>query len=236
MGKGLFITFEGIDGCGKSTQLYMLGEYLKQKGYGTYVTKEPGDANYGSNVGPGVRSILFKDPGLKSVAPGVADLLFLSDHVQNSSDIKEALRDGKVVLSDRYADSQFAYSASPTKQAPEWANRYFKEQYGPIPDITLLFVVRGIELPRAQGGKEDIAWTFERANARRGAEAGKQAAKAWNDIEEQRKIQDAYIKLLSRKLRTRQIHVWEQMTVQDVHRLVIEALPAFNLVESKEAA
>jgi dTMP kinase len=226
MYSGFFINFEGIDGTGKTTQIIMLAEALKEQGHALYITKEPGDAKCGSNVGAGVRAILFGTPGTKNVGPGVADLLFLSDHLQNTYDIRAAVKSGKIVLSDRYADSQFAYAASPSKRAPAWANKLFEEHYGPTPDMTVLFVVRGplVGVDTKRGGRrlvEDISWALTRANARHGIEAGKQDGKAWNSVEEQRTIQEAYLGTIGTKERTFSIQLWESMTPEDVHQLVL---------------
>jgi dTMP kinase len=233
MHTGFFITIEGIDGIGKSTQLALLMDYLKAKYHesrGVHLTKEPGDANTGSAVGAGVRHILFKEPGTAKLASGVADLLFLADHIQNVHEIRNTLQDGQIVVSDRYADSQFAYASSATKKAPAWANKLFVEHYGVIPDLTLLFVARGPVRGKFQAGHtnidslEDIGWALRRANARRGAEAGKQDGKAWNDVEEQRKIQDSYLAALRGQSRTQLIHVWEDDSPEDTHDRVVMAV------------
>jgi dTMP kinase len=226
MHKGFFITLEGIDGVGKTLQINLLLDELK-KSYPVYFTKEPGDKNAGSSVGPGIREILFKNPGTEALGPGVGDLLFLADHLQNVYDIRKALEEGKVVVSDRYADSQFAYAASPSKKAPAWANKLFVDHYGVTPDLTLLLVARGTESLQASGEpggtgryrsvpKEDIGWALRRANARRGAEAGKQDGKAWNEVEAQRTIQYAYLTGLVNKPRTRIINVWEENTPDQI--------------------
>lgn len=222
MHSGYFISVEGVDGCGKSTQIQLLVDEL-HKSYPVYFTKEPGDSRAGSSVGVGIREILFKNPGTEKLAPGVGDLLFLADHIQNVYDIRKALSEGKIVVSDRYADSQFAYAASPSKKAPAWANRLFAEHYGVIPDLTILLVARGPHDLDNQG-LEDIGWALARANARRGAEAGKQDGKAWNDIEAQRTIQDAYLTGLVNKPRTRIIDIWETSTVQDIQQKIRETV------------
>jgi dTMP kinase len=220
MYKGLFISFEGIDGTGKSTQVKLLAKHLESLGHALYITKEPGDAKSGSGVGIGVRSLLFGTPGTKNLGPGVGDLLFLADHLQNTHDIRAALQKGKIVLCDRYADSQFAYSASATKKAPKWANILFAEHFGPTPDMTVLFVVRG-EIDYKHSNFEDISWALTRANARRGDEAGKQDGKAWNDVEEQRKIQDAYRFNLRPQNRTFLMNIWEHTTPEIIHDQIL---------------
>lgn len=235
MSKGFFITVEGIDGIGKSTQLELLLAEL-QKSYKVYFTKEPGDAKLGSGVGAGVRDLLFKKPGTANLGPGVGDLLFLADHLQNIYELKQHLAKGEIVVSDRYADSQFAYSASASKRAPAWAHKLWVEQYGLVPDITILLLARGpvVAMPHAGPTRElrnveDISWALRRANARRGVEAGKQEGKAWNDAEEQRLIQNAYLIGLKDKNRTRIIDVYEEDTVDEIQqRIQVAVLLALN--------
>jgi len=232
MHKGFFITFEGIDGVGKSTQLNMLTLALSAHGdlinHGAstpiYFTKEPGDGRFGSAVGPGIREIIFKKPGTRLLAPGVADLLFLADHVQNVHDVRKALERGQIVISDRYADSQFAYAAHPSKRAPAWACRFFAEQYGVVPDLTVLLFARGdaVYVPGQADPVEDVGWALERANARRGAEAGKQDGKAWNDVEAQRAIQNAYFMALRDQHRTRIIDVKKTSTPEEIHARILD--------------
>ena len=104
MKKGIFITFEGADGCGKSTQMNMLKEYLKNKGFEVLETREPG----GKGLGERVREILLNYDG--EVSDRCESFLFLADRAQNIDIIvKPAVRDGKIVLCDRHTDSSVAY-------------------------------------------------------------------------------------------------------------------------------
>lgn len=233
--RGYFISMEGIDGLGKSTQFHLLATKLKSLGVKVTLTKEPGDEVTGSNVGAGVRRLLFQEPTTKRMRPGVADLLFLADHVQTSGDIEEAVLAGEVVLSDRYVDSQFAYGAGKAKATPPWVMRMFEERQGISPNLTLLLVARGpkqvLPLPMLPGIvhqlisiREDIGWALERSRARRGAEAGKQDGKAWNSIEEQRIIQNAYLERLGPLHRTAIFDVYEGTTVEELHYNIAEVV------------
>ena len=104
MTKGLFITFEGGDGCGKTTQIKLLDEYLKGKGYKTLLTREPGSIGLGEKV----REILLNYDG--EVSPVCESFLFLADRAQHIEKIiKPALNDGIVILCDRHTDSSVAY-------------------------------------------------------------------------------------------------------------------------------
>jgi dTMP kinase len=104
MTKGLFITFEGGDGCGKTTQINLLDEYLRGKGYETLLTREPGSKGLGVKL----REILLNYDG--EVSPVCESFLFLADRAQHvDCIIKPALEEGVIVLCDRHTDSTVAY-------------------------------------------------------------------------------------------------------------------------------
>lgn len=105
MKKGVFITFEGVDGAGKSTQIELLKNYLDSKNIPNILSKEPG----GTPRGQKIREILLENSD--EPFPAIAELLlYQADrnlHVKNK--IKPALEEGKVVLCDRFYDSTLAY-------------------------------------------------------------------------------------------------------------------------------
>lgn len=104
MKKGLFITFEGADGCGKTTQLKLLKTYLENIGYEVVLTREPG----GKGLGEKVREILLNYDG--EVSNRCESFLFLADRAQNIDVIvNPAIAEGKIVLCDRHTDSSVAY-------------------------------------------------------------------------------------------------------------------------------
>ena len=101
---GLFITFEGIDGCGKSTQFNLLSHYLSKKGKSVVETREPGSIGLGEKI----RSILLNYDG--EVSDRCESLLFLADRAQNIDVIvKPSIKRGNIVLCDRHIDSTIAY-------------------------------------------------------------------------------------------------------------------------------
>jgi dTMP kinase len=103
--EGIFITFEGIEGSGKSTQMNLLAEYLKGKGYDVVVTREPG----GTAVGDSVRSLVL-NPNFSKMNSRTELLLNAASRTELVSEIiKPALEAGKIVLCDRFADSSLAY-------------------------------------------------------------------------------------------------------------------------------
>jgi dTMP kinase len=106
--NGFFITFEGIEGSGKTTQINLLAEHLKNKGYDVLVSREPG----GTPLGKKIRHLLL-DPQYDSMDYRTEILLYAADRAQHVKEkIKPALKKGKIVISDRFADSNLAYQAA----------------------------------------------------------------------------------------------------------------------------
>jgi dTMP kinase len=105
--SGLFITFEGIDGVGKSTQADLLEKYLVSLGNQVVRTLEPG----GTDLGHDIRQLLLHRKG--HVAPRAEALLYAADRAHHvATKIRPALAEGKVVISDRYLDSSVAYQGA----------------------------------------------------------------------------------------------------------------------------
>ncbi len=105
--RGIFITFEGIDGCGKSTQTRLLACELEKLGYEIVLTREPG----ATPVGRQISSILL-DGKNRDLCPLAEALLFAADRAQHVEKIiRPALKRGKIVISSRYIDSSLAYQS-----------------------------------------------------------------------------------------------------------------------------
>ena len=104
MKKGLFVTFEGVDGCGKTTQLQLLAQHLNKIGKEVLVTREPGAKGLGNKL----REILLNYEG--DVSDRCETFLFLADRAQHIDMIvNPAVNAGKIVLCDRHIDSSAAY-------------------------------------------------------------------------------------------------------------------------------
>jgi len=136
MMRGKLITFEGIDGCGKSTQMRLLGQYLTERGVAVVSTREPG----GTELGRKVRSALL-DGGAGSVEPLAELLLYAADRAQHVRRvILPALAEGKVVLSDRFYDATTVYQGYARGFDLELVNQLNELATGGLkPDLTLLF-------------------------------------------------------------------------------------------------
>jgi len=103
--SGFFFTFEGCEGSGKTTQVELLEENLAEKGFGVLVSREPG----GTAVGARIREILL-DPEGTGIEPLAEALLFAADRAQQVAEVvMPALREGLVVIGDRFVDSSLAY-------------------------------------------------------------------------------------------------------------------------------
>lgn len=102
--KALFISFEGIDGTGKTTQIHKVADYIASKGYEYIVTRDPG----GTDLGTKLRDILLNYDGV--IYPKCELLLYVADRAQHVDEkIRPALGQGQFVLCDRYVDSSLAY-------------------------------------------------------------------------------------------------------------------------------
>lgn len=135
MSKGLFITFEGADGCGKTTQLMLLTKYLKAQGREVVVTREPGARGLGEKI----REILLNYDG--EVSSRAEAFMFLADRAQHIDVIvNPAIKSGKIVLCDRHTDSSVAYQGYGRRLDIDEIKRLNSiATNGKKPDMTLIF-------------------------------------------------------------------------------------------------
>ena len=151
--SGTFITFEGIDGSGKSTQLRLLANYLKEVGCEVLLTREPG----GTPVGVRLRGALLD--AHEEVDPLTELLVFAADRAQHVRRVlRPAIAAGKVIISDRYADATVAYQGAGRGFSPELIVEIVQlATEGLKPDLTVLFDL---------SVEDSIARTSRRANAK----------------------------------------------------------------------
>lgn len=154
--RGLFITFEGIEGSGKSTQIRYLAEVLTQAGHRILQTREPG----GTASAEAVRQILLTVSPHEPVMPLTEALLILAARCQHVTHlIKPALRQGTVVLCDRFSDSTFAYQGFARGLDLQWLRKANEVATGGLtPDLTLVLdlpVSVGLARRRADRGQQN---------------------------------------------------------------------------------
>ena len=173
--QGLFITFEGGEGAGKSTQIARLADHLRAAGDDVLVTREPG----GTPGAEAARHVILSGAA-EPFGPAMEALLFAAarnDHVEQV--IRPALQSGRTVLCDRYIDSSRAYQGVTGNLDPDLMRAIEKAAInGLMPDLTII-----LDLPADIG--------LQRANARRGAGTADRFEK--ETIELHVKRRDAYL-------------------------------------------
>lgn len=171
--RGYFITFEGADGCGKTTQSELVQKYLEDKGYEVVWTREPGSIGLGQKI----RELLLHYDG--DVAPMCEAFLFLADRSQNiEHNIKPAVEKGKIVICDRHTDSTIAYQG-----------------YGRGKDIEQLHYLNNLA---TESMKPDLTFVYdvstEVAQTRVGSEKDRMESAG---LEFHQKVRQGYLKLAS---------------------------------------
>ncbi len=155
--RGLFITFEGPDGSGKSTQARMLAERLRGEGCAVLESVEPG----GTPIGQQIRRILL-DPAHKELTATAELLLMFAARAQNVEQwILPALAEGKIVISDRFTDSSIAYQGAGRGLGTNTVLELDRIAcHGLVPDITLCIDIdseTGLARARARGDSPAVA-------------------------------------------------------------------------------
>lgn len=150
--RGLFITLEGIDGSGKSTQRELLARELRRRGLDIVVTREPG----GTAIGESIRHLMVSD-ATEHIAPTTELLLYVAARAQHVEElIRPSLEAGRIVISDRYTDSTVAfqgYGRGLNQTMIEELNDFATQ--GLRPDLTIVFDVDP-ELARTRQGSRPI--------------------------------------------------------------------------------
>ncbi len=197
MKKGLFITLEGADGCGKTTQLNLLKEYLTSRGYEIVVTREPG----GKGLGEKLREILLNYDG--EVSDRCEAFLYLADRAQNiDTIIKPAINSGRIVLCDRHTDSSVAYQGYGREQNIDNINMLNELAVNGVhPDLTIVFDI-------------DTETSMERV----GAEKDRLESAG---IEFHKRVRNGYLEIAKKNPQRIKV-VDASQTIEDVQRDVIK--------------
>jgi len=147
-----FITFEGIDGCGKSTQAKLLLEYMNKSGVETILVREPG----GTNISESIREILLHSSS-GQMGDRTESLLMTASRAQLTQEvIIPNMEQGKFVIADRYSDSTLAYQGGGRNLDIEWLielNNY--ATFTLLPDITFFVDIRSEEALRRLDSNKD---------------------------------------------------------------------------------
>lgn len=141
--KGLFISLEGPDGCGKSTQIAFMKEYFESKGYECVLTREPG----GTNISEQIRNVIL-DKDNMAMQDTTELLLYAAARAQLVGEvIKPSVEAGKIVICDRFVDSSAVYQGMARGLGVETVyavNAYALD--GMMPDVTIF-----LDMPAAEG-------------------------------------------------------------------------------------
>jgi dTMP kinase len=184
LSQGLFITFEGPDGSGKSTQARILAERLRREGYAVVESVEPG----GTRIGQQIRRILL-DPDNQDLRAIPELLLMFAARAQNvEQSILPALHEGRIVVSDRFTDSSIAYQGA--ARGLGWDTVLKVDRiacHGLVPDLTLCIDI-------------DTETGLSRAHRRNLDTAGRHEARLDEQaVEFHHKVRDAYHELARRE-------------------------------------
>lgn len=210
--SGKFITFEGIDGSGKSTQLRLLAASLRALGLDVITTREPG----GTELGRQLRAAFLETH--EKVAPMAELLAFAADRAQHVEFlIKPALAANKIVISDRYADATFAYQGAGRGFPAEKVDQVIALATGDLkPDLTLFF-----DIP--------VAMAMTRMSVRDETEAKANRMDA-ETAEFYTRVRESYL-TIAKAEPERFVVVDASRSIEEIHRVVsdiVEKLVARN--------
>jgi dTMP kinase len=210
MKRGLFITLEGIDGTGKSTQLRLLAQHLKERGLAVRVTREPG----GTKVGERIRKILLASTTTR-LAP-LAELALMyaarAQHLQEV--IRPALAKGEIVVSDRYNDASLAYQGYGRELGVDTVRAFDRIVCARTqPDLTIVLDLA----PRL---------SLERTQARRSGRRSKQERFELQGMNFHQRVRDGYLAIARQQPRRVKV-VQADKEVGEVHAEIRRLVDAF---------
>jgi dTMP kinase len=211
MPRGLFITFEGLDGSGKSTQLRRLEQWLEAEGFAVTATRQPG----GTSIGDRIRSLLLDSRTDKLASLAELGLMF-SDRAQSIAEvISPAIETGQTVLCDRFTDSSEAYQGGGRQLGSQVVLDLHEALCGGLqPDLTLLLLPNfEISLERAR-----------KRNQRSVAATGKDENRFEKESSEfYRRVFDKYQEIAVREP-SRVVVIDSDGSIEQIHQLVVEVV------------
>ena len=206
MPQGRFVSFEGIEGCGKTTQIALLSEYLKKHSIAHTITREPG----GTAVGEGIRKVLLNSETIRLTAASEL-LLFYASRSQNIQEkIKPALERNEIVICDRYYHASMAYQGYGRGIPLDFIRKLTDLVCDPYrPDLTFLLDIEPeIGLARARTrnhGRIENEGRFEA-----------------EDLEFYNRVREGYLELASEDERIQLLYA--DRSIETVHRHVLTLL------------
>ena len=206
MQQGKFVSFEGIEGCGKTTQIALLSEYLTKRKIPHIITREPG----GTAVGEGIRKILLNSETIHLTVASEL-LLFYASRSQNIQEkIKPALERGEMVICDRYYHASMAYQGYGRGIPLDFIQKLTDLVCLPYrPDLTFLLDI-----------EPEIG--LARARARNHARTENEGRFEAEDLEFYNKVRDGYLELASEDERIQLIYA--DRPIESVHRHLLTLL------------
>jgi len=219
---GAFITFEGLDGCGKSTQMEKLAAALRAAGHEVVTTREPG----GTTIGERIRELLLDSRTLGLDATTELALMFAARAQHVEQVIRPALEAGKIVLSDRFTDSSEAYQGGGRKLGTERVLALHRALCGDLqPQLTILL---DCEPARSVGR----ARRRNRDHRHNGADENRFERENQKFFE---RVRQAY-REIARRERRRVVVIEAQRKIEVVHREILRAVEKMLKIPSSVEA
>jgi dTMP kinase len=222
MPRGIFITLEGLDGSGKTTQIKRLASWLAKRGLETVVTRQPGDTPTGDRI----RAIIL-DARSGRVAPMTEMALMFADRAQGIAEIiQPALDTGKIVLCDRFTDSTEAYQGG----GRELGSRLVLDLHrlicgGLQPDLTLLLLPSfDASLARARRRNDRVETESGKNEGRFETEQDAFFRRVWNKYHE-----------IAEREPDRVVLIEGDLAIEEVHEQIVEAITERVLVHTRTA-
>lgn len=211
MPRGFFITFEGLDGSGKSTQLKRLAAWMQKRGMAPVVTRQPG----GTATGDRIRALLL-DSRSGSLAPLAEMAMMFADRAQAIAEVIEpALAAGKIVICDRFTDSTEAYQGGGRELGSQAVLEMHRVICGGLqPDLTMLL------LPSLEASLDRA----RRRNDRVTAQSGKDESRFEGEKDAfYRRVWEKY-REIARRDAQRVVCIEGDLTIDEVQEQIVEAV------------